>query len=228
MSIVERKQELFENVARLRRLSRRLPGNEDLATVRAALEKELGPTVSQRMAARILGVSHVALRRWIDSGDLPLVYTTEGRREVPVPALLRLRDGMEAGQSRAGRYVMAPTLKGQRKAAEALRIGQTPGRSQDPHDRARARSLAYHRALARKLRRPMVEEAKHVLFTWRQAGKISSGYADRWQELLDQPVATIRRAIVEKSPDADDLRQNSPFAGQLSEAERRRIVREVG
>jgi hypothetical protein len=32
---------------------------------------------------------------------------------------------------------------------------------------------------------------------------------------------------VEESGEADDLRQNSPFAGALSEAERRRVLGEV-
>lgn len=42
MSLVERKQDLFENIARLRRAGRALPGNRDIAAVRVALERELG------------------------------------------------------------------------------------------------------------------------------------------------------------------------------------------
>jgi len=66
-----------------------------------------------------------------------------------------------------------------------------------------------------------------VLFRWRRQGRIDPGYADRWAEMLERPVAEIRRALREQSQDADDLRQNSPFAGMLSEPERRRILREV-
>lgn len=228
MGVVDRKLELFENIARLRRVGRKVPGNRDLATVRAALEDELGATVSQRLAARTLGVSHVALRRWIDAGDLPLVYTREGRREVPVSALLRLRDEIEEEQPSptAGRYAIAPTMERRRAAAKRMRVKKGPPGS-EPHSRARARSLAYHRAVAGRLRSSMVEEARHLLFLWRKEGKIDPHYAARWEEILNQPIAQIRQAIMEESPVADDLRQNSPLAGLLSEAERRRIVKEV-
>jgi len=90
MGVVDRKQLLLENVSRLRSVARRLPGNEDLAAVRLALEDELGQTVSRRAAARLLGVSHTALERWVDAGDLPLVRTSGGRTEVSVAALLHL------------------------------------------------------------------------------------------------------------------------------------------
>lgn len=66
-----------------------------------------------------------------------------------------------------------------------------------------------------------------MLYRWREQGRIDERYAERWEQLLRCSVAEVRRAIVEESPDADDLRQNSPFAGVLSEAERRRILSEV-
>jgi hypothetical protein len=74
VGVVDRKQALFENIVRLRRAGREAPGSRDIASVRAALELELGETVSRRLAARVLGVSHTALDRWIKSGDLPVVY----------------------------------------------------------------------------------------------------------------------------------------------------------
>jgi len=40
-------------------------------------------------------------------------------------------------------------------------------------------------------------------------------------------VPEIRRALVKEDHEADDLRQNSPFAGMLSEPGRRRIVESV-
>ena len=42
MRLVDRKRELFENIVRLRRVGRELPGNEDISAVRAALERQLG------------------------------------------------------------------------------------------------------------------------------------------------------------------------------------------
>lgn len=227
MGIVDKKQDLFENVARLRRAGREVPGNPDVAAVRAALERELGATVSRRLAARLLGVSHTALDRWIRAGDLPVVYSREGRAEIPVPALLELYEAVEPEQGR--RYVLKPTMERQRQAARSLSIADDlkgDDRSAT-HDRARARNLAYHRAVARRLRRPMVDEARHVLFRWRADGRIPDYYADRWAETLERPIREIRQALVDTSPEADDLRQTSPFAGLLSEPERRRILEEV-
>src|SRR3954452_16806280 len=115
----------------------------------------------------------------------------------------------------------------QREAAERLSLPRGEAAQREGHGRARARSRAYHEALARRLRRSMVDEARYVLFRWREQGHIDDRYADRWEELLTRPVSEIKRALVADGPDADDLRQNSPFAGLLSEPERRRIVQEV-
>jgi hypothetical protein len=228
MGVVDRKQELFENIARLRRAGRRLPGDRDIAAVRVALERELGETVSRRLAARVLGVSHTALDRWIKAGDLPVVYSPKGRFEVPVAGLLDLREAVEAERAdHPRRYVLTPTMARRRDAAQRLHIEDLHDGGRGGHDRAQARSLAYHRAVARRLRKPMVQEARHVLFRWREQGRIDHRYADRWERLLDRPVPEIRRALVDDSQEADDLRQNSPFAGLLSEPERRRIMHEV-
>jgi hypothetical protein len=229
MAVVDRKQQLFENIVRLRRAGREAPGNRDIAAVRATLELELGEGVSRRLAARLLGVSHTALDRWIKQGDLPVVYSPKGHSQIPVPALLDLYEAVDAQHADGSRrYVLSPTMMRRRQAAQRLRIDDLRDRDMpSPHDRARARGLAYHRAVARRLRRPMVEEARHVLFRWRRQGRIDERYAERWEELLKQPVPEIRRAIVDEGQQADDLRQNSPFAGLLSEPERRRIVREV-
>jgi hypothetical protein len=62
VSFIDRKKELFENTVRLRRVGREPPG-KDISAVRAALERQLGETVSRRLAARLLGVSHTALDR---------------------------------------------------------------------------------------------------------------------------------------------------------------------
>jgi hypothetical protein len=228
MGVVDRKQELFQNIVRLRRAGRQAPGSSDISAVRATLERELGETVSRRLAARVLGVSHTALERWINAGDLPVVYSVKGRVEIPVPALLDLYESVEAGRAEGPRrYVLAPTMARQREVARRLRLdGSATGET--THGPARARSLAYHRAIAERLSKPMVDEARHVLLRWRHTRRIDERYAVRWEQLLEQPIPEIRRALVAEGPDADDLRQNSPFAGVLSEPERRRIVHEVG
>jgi hypothetical protein len=53
-------------------------------------------------------------------------------------------------------------------------------------------------------------------------------YADQWDALLTRSMPEIRHALMERSQAADDLRQNSPLAGMLSEPERQRILAEVG
>jgi hypothetical protein len=228
MSVVERKVDLFEGILRLRRAGRATPSDTDISAARSALERELGPTVSRRMAASVLGVSHTALARWVAAGDLPVVFTPAGRLEVPVPALLDLRESVDADRA-AGlrRYPLAPTMRRRRDAAQRLRVRrERPGELDGAHARASAVGLAYHRAVANRLRKPMVTEARHVLSCWREEGRIDEQYAARWEQLLDQPVAAIRAALVREDPDADGLRQNSPFAGLLSEPERRRILSE--
>ena len=67
MSVVDRKQDLFENVVRLRRVGRDLPGNADVFAVRSALEQELGETVYRPAGrAHIGGQPHSA--RSLDQG----------------------------------------------------------------------------------------------------------------------------------------------------------------
>ncbi|MGH2969777.1 MAG: hypothetical protein ACRDK0_12045 [Solirubrobacteraceae bacterium] len=231
MSALDRKRELFNNIVRLRRAAREVPDNRDIIMVRSALERELGETVSLRLAASLLGVSHTALRRWIRAGDLPTVFSRSGRDEVPVSALVELYEAVQRERRPGGRrsHVLEPIMSEGRARAERLRAHElVPGDDDgNGHDRAERRSLAYHRALGRRLRRPMVDHARQTLWQWRDAGTIDPLYADQWEEVLRKPVAEVRRMIGEDSQTGRDLRQNSPFAGMLSEAERRRILQQV-
>lgn len=224
----DRRQRLLANIIRLRQAERHAPQVREIVAVRADLERELGETVSQRMAASTLGLSHTALARWIKSGDLPVVPTAAGRREVPVAALLDLYERVGDERRTGRRHVLEPTMRAAERRARRMRPEDLAGSADaDAHDRAKRRSLAYHRAVARQLRRTMVDDARHLVWKWREQGKIDERYAQRWEQILSRPVADVRRAISEEGPEADDLRQNSPFAGMLSEAERRRIMTEV-
>jgi hypothetical protein len=233
MGVVDRKQRLFENVFRLRRAQREAPGNRDILAVRSALEEELGETVSQRLAARLLGVTHPALSRWIKAGDLPLVPTPGGRREIPVAALLDLYEAVERERESGGRrrHLLEPSLTEARERASRLRpdelVPSEPGRP-DGHTRADRRSLAYHRAVAERLDRAMVDEALHRVLKWRDEGKLDPRYAGQWETILSEPLPQIRRMLAANTDVARELRQTSPFAGMLSEPERRRILAEIG
>lgn len=232
MTLTERKLELVDDLVRLRRLGHLVPGNEDLAIVRSRLERELGETVSRRLAANVLGISHTALDRWIRNRDLPTVFAPNGRIEIPVTALLDLAEHVEQ-ERKAGRrrHVLEPSMKAARDQAERLdpvALVGGPGSIGAGHRKAETRSLAYHRALAKRLRRPMVDEAAQKIWQWRRDGRIDPRYADEWEQILQMPIAQIRAVISEDCQRANDLRQNSPFAGMLSEPERRRIVSALG
>jgi hypothetical protein len=227
-----RKRHLWNDIVRLRRVERAVPENRDVVAVRASLEDQLGPSVSQRLAASLLGVSHTALGRWIASGDVPTVPTPAGRKEVPVPALLDLYETVEHEREmgRRRRHLIEPAIAAQRDRARRLRVRDLVPEladGADGHRRAELRALAYHRALAPRLSRPMIDDARHLLWTWRERGSIDARHADRWERLMEQPAADVRRAIGEDTPAARELRQTSPFAGMLSEPERRAILEQV-
>lgn len=91
MSAIAEKQRLITHVVRLRRAERASSAARDeIAAVRADLEALAGPTATRAVAARLLGVSQTALDRWIASGDVPVLITRAGRREVPLHALVEL------------------------------------------------------------------------------------------------------------------------------------------
>jgi hypothetical protein len=181
------------------------------------------------LAASILGISHTGLQRWLESGDLPLVYTSNGRMEVPVGALLNMKQSVDGVRSTGQRtlHVIEPMVQESRRLAQQLRT-DSPIDAGDPANRHRTPELlglAYHRALARTLRRNHVEEARQTLRRWVAQGRIDPRYAAPWEELLDKTMPEIRQAMSADTAEMRDLRQNSPFAGMLSEPERREIVR---
>ena len=141
-----------------------------------------------------------------------------------MPALISLYESIQGeSEGTRPRYALMPIMKRQREAAGRLRV-ESHKDYETGHDRARARSLAYHRAIARRLRKSMVEDPRHTLFRWRAQGRIDPRYADEWERVLRQPVPEIRSAIIDESQRGDELRQSSPFAGMLSEPERQQIL----
>ena len=231
MTSNERKKWLFEQIVRLRRAERASPDSRDVIAVRAELEKELGPTLTPALAASLLGVSHTALRRWIDRGDIPVVTTPRGRREVPVKALVDLHEWVhEEGRSgRRRRHTLEPAMRAARERGDTLQPRELVewASVRDPHRLAQLRNLAYHRALARRLDRSTVDDARHTLWEWRHKETIDPRWADEWERILERPLSEVRHLLASDEPHAADLRQNSPFAGLLTEPERRRILEEI-
>jgi hypothetical protein len=114
--------------------------------------------VTRAGAARLLGVSQTALDRWISLGEIPVVTTPAGRREVPVPALLDLLDAVEARRQAAGdRHALGAVLREREASAPQLDArsllprGEVRARRSDGHRAAELRALAYHRAVAQRL-----------------------------------------------------------------------------
>jgi hypothetical protein len=226
----DRKSQLFHALVGLRRAGRRHPDDPDLAAARVLLEDELGPAVSRRLAAELLGISHTGLRRWLERGDIPVIYTESGRMQVPVATLLDLHEQVQAERDAGHCHVLEPAMLGAEKRAERLRTGLVSDveRDEEGHRQAGLRGLAYHRALAKRLTARMVSDARQVLAGWEFEGRIDPVYASAWRELLSRPVSEVRRQLGADTSEMADLRQSSPFAGMLSERERRAVLASAG
>lgn len=219
------RERTLQNIARLKRAERSSPSSE-VAAVREDLESQLGGTVPRSTAARLLGVSHTALNKWVASGDVPLVLSREGRKEVPISFLLEFEERV-AEQRRTGtrtRHTLEPILVEARQRAERMRPRTAAAGLAEPHRTQELRGLAYHRALAPRLRRSTVDEAQRKLERWQREGKIDPRHARAWREVFALPMPAIREAITADDERGRDLRQNSPLAGLLSEPERRRAL----
>jgi len=49
-------------------------------------------------------------------------------------------------------------------------------------------------------------------------------WLQQWQDLLDRPIEDVLEALTSRSPRSRELRQNTPFAGVLSEEQRRMVL----
>jgi len=193
----------------------------------------VGPTVVRAMAARLLGVSQTALDRWIVAGEVPVVVGRAGRTEVPLHALVELVEAVrERVRAGGARHPLAAVLGERRAAAERLQSetlmshgrGGTHGGG---HRGAELRGLAYHRAVAGRLDEEIVQDARERLERWREQGRIDPRYADRWEEVLGWPPERIVKLLRQDGGRATELRQSSPFAGTLTEPERRLVLAAV-
>ncbi|GAA3748353.1 helix-turn-helix domain-containing protein [Plantactinospora mayteni] len=53
---------------------------------------------------------------------------------------------------------------------------------------------------------------------------MAAKWLERWREVLDAGVESVLTVLTSRRPDDVELRQNSPFAGVLPEAERRAVL----
>ncbi|HSU07126.1 MAG TPA: hypothetical protein VLI93_16310 [Acetobacteraceae bacterium] len=93
------------------------------------------------------------------------------------------------------------------------------------HTRVDERSLAMHRLVARKLRAnpALLDEARDNLRRWQKMEGSPTLTLSEWENILGGSAAQVAEFLEERSERATRLRQSSPFAGILTEAERQAI-----
>ncbi len=229
VSASERKKQLVDQILRLRAAEALAPEVDEIRSVRDDLERELGPTLSRGMTARLVGVSQTALDRWVAGGVIPTVITPRGKKAVPARGALDL---VEAVRKRGDdtRHPLAAVAHAdvehlddvERIARRAL--APLSGVPVDGHRRAELRSLALHAVVADRLSPQVVRHAQRRLQRLQRDGRINPAYAERWERALASPLPQLRRTLTQDTQDGRDLRQNTPFAGVLAESERRRIL----
>ena len=222
------REKLIEGLFRLRRAREKANGEveADLSEIAGVLEDLVGPTVRPAEAARLLGVSAPALHRWLDGGDIASVLTPRGRRELPVSEVFGLLEEVEEARREGGGRPLTHVINARRRRAEEdVDLARLlPRQTHRTHRTAELQSLAYHRLIAERLNKASVEEARRRLLRWRKEGRIDQRWFDEWIQILDKPPAEIARTIGADTKKARELRQTSPFAGMLTEQERRRLV----
>lgn len=100
----------------------------------------------------------------------------------------------------------------------------------NPHRLAEERSIAYHRAIAAKLRADSrhLQRARERVEGWLATGEVHRTYAEAWNVLLGRPLDEIEARLEDPAEEMRALRQCTPFAGALDPRERWKIWREVG
>ncbi len=223
--------EAIEHILRLRRVERTADSSTrgELAAVREFLEGSVGPTVRPADAARLLGLSHPALLRWIDKDEIASVTTPAGKREIPLTELLSLLDDVERARDVPTSRPVARVIRERRRQSEqSVDLDRlVPRLHRRGHRTAELQALAYHRLVAERLDERLVDEARRRLERWRTDRRVDSRWIDEWERVLEMPLERIKKAIGANSTKARELRQTSPFAGVLSEHERRRLAQAV-
>jgi hypothetical protein len=93
------------------------------------------------------------------------------------------------------------------------------------HSRLDERSLAMHRLIATKVQADpaLLDKARENLRHWREMEGSPKLALVEWEQILGEPISRVAQFLTERSERATRLRQSSPFAGLLTEAERKAI-----
>lgn len=97
----------------------------------------------------------------------------------------------------------------------------------DRHRIAQERSLAAHRLIASRLASDpsSVQRAKARLESWHQQGRVHPHWYAAWNSALELPLPQLAELL--SDPANADLRQTTPFAGELDPRERWAIWKDV-
>jgi len=156
-----------------------------------------------RSARRSAGLTQAGLATRAGTSQPSVAAYERGRREPTVPTLARL--------VRAAGFTLEWILQ------------PTQAR---PLTREERRSLFVHRAIARRLLADpagVLAHAQANLMTMRAANRDGSAnrWLDAWEQLLAAgSVAAIVGVLTSHDEQARELRQNTPFAGVLTESDR--------
>ncbi len=93
------------------------------------------------------------------------------------------------------------------------------------HSRVDERSLAMHRLVADKVRSDpsLLDKALDNVRRWQETEGSNSQTLAEWTTILSGPPDDVAKFLEERSERATRLRQSSPFAGVLTDAERQSI-----
>lgn len=138
---------------------------------------------------------------------------------------VRARLRPKISQPTLSRRLLALRARGlvvQTGAARATRYVFAGGR----HRLAELRSQALHQRIAEKLvgNPGIVEDALRNIATLRVQHPSGRSYHERWEQLLRGDFIQLLQTMIADTEESRALRQESPFAGTLSSAERQRIL----
>lgn len=93
------------------------------------------------------------------------------------------------------------------------------------------KSLWLHRAVVGALAQDpdgVLTTARENIAAWKRIHRAdgrAAGYLEEWARILDSGIDDVVKVLTSTSPYAVELRQNSPFAGGLSDDVRQRVLR---
>lgn len=97
--------------------------------------------------------------------------------------------------------------------------------------REQEKSLWLHRALLGRLMsdpQGVLETARENIISWKpghRADGMAIRYLEQWERVIDNGIDDVAGVLTGTDEVSSELRQNSPFAGVLSDDERRQVLR---